>query len=265
MKREAEGVTLVRVQMKSRVLLVLALSIMTLLIIAPPCFGTPAWWNYSVCESGSNGPFMNAAYFCKGIDGYTPAYGSMSNYQGKVNSFYIWHRNAQGLDNAVEVGWSWLRPDQGNAPMLFMVTLQNHPDPGWYHEWNVRWFDPGSMHKFGTGYMGPGGSGQKWGCWMDDVYYGMMSTTFLAGGSALVGGERSVPSPWWYSPHVIECSGNAEFYYIRSQRNDQSGWDYWWANRDCPTFDTDGGFKYIPTAIPGYPYGPHGYIRAGLG
>lgn len=52
----------------------------------------------------------------------------MSNYQGKVNSVYVYHGGTPPYyyENVVEGGWAWLPPDWGYYPRLFMAEVQNN-------------------------------------------------------------------------------------------------------------------------------------------
>jgi hypothetical protein len=164
----------------------------------------------------------------------------MGDNQGKVNSGYITHVNANGVFNQAEVGWLWMGTESG-APLYFAATIRNSDFANQY-VWLIDWFTPGSTHHYRIWYVGQGSGEQLWDVSIDYVTRGRIGSTWCAGGWSHVGGERTVPP-------AVECGGNAEFDYCERWRP-SSLWYKWTQPNNWDTFgpywdaDTDTAYKF---------------------
>ena len=206
-----------------RSLVAFSASILLLLSFASLAF------SYGVYEAGGDGPLWSLSKVCRGIVGYTLAYSSMSDGQGKVNSFYVTYVSGDGKTvNDVEFGWLWVQPQEGKAPLFFSVGVRNND----YRLTRINWFPAGTDHQYKVIYSQPGGDGQKWFCYWDGVFQCTQSHTYLIDGWSNVGGERS-----------LNCGGNAEFRSMR--RWTSSKWVWWSSPTDWPNFHNDPNYRFI--------------------
>jgi hypothetical protein len=107
-----------------RLLIAFSLAALLTLFLIPTSSALPGWWASKVAETGGNGVFQSASWLAQGTGCTTPSYGSMVGQQGKINSCYITHVDANGVLNQAEVGWLWMGTESA-APMYFSATIRN--------------------------------------------------------------------------------------------------------------------------------------------
>jgi hypothetical protein len=208
-----------------RLLIVLGLVSLLTLVLAPASHAIPGWWVNKVAETGGNGTFQSPSWVVQGTGCTTPSYASMVNgQQGKINSCYITHVDANGVLNQAEVGWLWLGTES-RAPMHFSATIRNS-DVTHQYVWLINWFTAGSAHHYRIRYVGQGSGEQLWDIWIDYVWTGRIGSTWCAGGWSHIGGERSVAP-------AVPCGGNAEFTWCEKWNG--SGWSAWTTPNDWNT------------------------------
>jgi len=208
----------------SKTLVTISLSV--LLILSFTSLALPA---IGPTVGGVNGVPLSGSWLARGTMGYTTAYSSMSDGQGKINSFYVMHVNAAySVMNCIEMGWSWIQPQEGLAPLRFAVGVKDND----YYCININWFPAGTTHHYKVIYLQMGSDGQKWLCYWDGIYQCTQQHTWVVDGWSSVGNERT-----W------NCGGNAEFTHL--QRWNGSSWNWWTQANNWPYFDTDPSYRFV--------------------
>lgn len=184
-----------------------SLAVLITLIVVPASYAIPGWWAGKVAETGGNGVFQSGSWLAQGTGCTTPSYSTMVGQQGKINSCYITHVDANGVLNQAEVGWEWMGTESG-APLYFAATIRSS-DISHQYVWLINWFNPCSTHHYRIRYYGQGSGEQLWDVYIDYSWVGRIGSTWVAGGWSHIGGER------------FNCGGNAEFTYCEKYKTGQ--------------------------------------------